>query len=46
MFLLMLLLIAYPVGPLRRLSGQPLQEAEHYEAIMAHVGLQPEAFDR
>ena len=29
-----------------RLSGQPPQDAEHYDAIMARVGLQQEAFGR
>ena len=29
-----------------RLSGQPPQDSEHYDAIMARVGLQQEAFDR
>ena len=29
-----------------RLSGQPPQDAAHYDAIMARVGLQQEAFDR
>lgn len=29
-----------------RLSGQPSQDAAHYDQIMARVGLQPEAFTR
>ena len=29
-----------------RLSGQPPQDAEQYDQVMARVGLQPEAFDR
>ena len=29
-----------------RLSGQPPQSSEHYDQIMARVGLQQEAFDR